>query len=119
MQRRPAPGSGRGYGRAALRALAQLQDKLSAFATVTRLHIPQPAATVIVAPEALAAWDEFPIFLKTPIGTATSGVRRIAAAGELDELGPSWGCGVRGGRTARAGAGRRTTGNGSGDLRRR
>ncbi|HUK73278.1 MAG TPA: ATP-grasp domain-containing protein [Streptosporangiaceae bacterium] len=71
-------------------ALAQVQDKLSAFATLTRLRIPQPSASVIVTPEALAAWEEFPIFLKAPIGTATSGVHLIAAAGDLDKLGPSW-----------------------------
>jgi hypothetical protein len=71
-------------------ALAQVQDKLSAFATLTRLRIPQPPGRAILTPEGLAGWEEFPIFLKAPIGTAASAVRRIASARELRQLPPSW-----------------------------
>ncbi|HEU5157182.1 MAG TPA: hypothetical protein VFU43_09305 [Streptosporangiaceae bacterium] len=61
-------------------ALRQVQDKISAFETLRRLGIPQPRASVINRDD---AWDEFPIFVKTPIGTATTGVRRVSSATEL------------------------------------
>lgn len=71
-------------------ALRQVQDKLAAAATLTRLRIPQPLSRVIATPKAFAAWDDFPVFLRTPIGTATSGVRRVASARELGDLASSW-----------------------------
>lgn len=60
------------------RALAAVQDKVSAFATLTRLGLPQPPT----ATEA-AGWTQFPAFVKEPIGTASGGVRRVTSAGEL------------------------------------
>jgi biotin carboxylase len=70
--------------------LARLQDKLSAFATLRELGLPQPVASVITSPQELAAWPDFPLYLKMPIGTATAGVRRIESAADLDGLPPSW-----------------------------
>jgi hypothetical protein len=61
-------------------ALAQVQDKLSAFATVTAAGLPQPEGAILATPAQIAAWDRFPVFMKLPIGTATTGVRRIGDA---------------------------------------
>ena len=57
-------------------ALAQVQDKVSAFATLTRVGLPQPAAVVAATAAELedAAELGLPAFVKTPIGTASAGV---------------------------------------------
>ena len=59
-------------------ALAAVQDKISASATLSRLGIPQPP----VATEA-AGWTRFPAFVKQPTGTASARVRRVTTPGEL------------------------------------
>ena len=78
-------------------ALAQVQDKVSAFRTLARAGVPQPAAVVAASvAEIEAAGAElagtgsaragqagWPVFVKIPIGTASAGVRR---AGSPDEL---------------------------------
>ena len=73
-------------------ALAQVQDKVSAFRTLARVGVPQPPAVVAAtAAEVEAAGTElaragqagWPLFVKMPIGTASAGVRR---AGSPDEL---------------------------------
>jgi biotin carboxylase len=85
----------------AFAALSAVQDKLSARATLSRLGIPQPRSTVLASADELRAWQRLPVFVKTPIGTATVGVRRIDApvdlhtlAGELDRTGVFDGEGV-------------------------
>jgi hypothetical protein len=45
--------------------------------TLAKLGLPQPPSAVITSAHEWAAWDGFPAYLKTPIGTATSGVRRL------------------------------------------
>jgi biotin carboxylase len=70
-------------------ALAAVQDKISAYATLRRLKIPQPTSTVVEF-DRLASWDTFPVFVKTPIGTATSGVQRVANADELARVIRRW-----------------------------
>jgi len=62
-------------------ALAAVQDKVSAFATLTRLGIPQPQAAV-----GSAGWNRFPAFVKEPIGTASGGVIRVGSAAELQRV---------------------------------
>jgi ATP-grasp domain len=64
-------------------ALAQVQDKVTAFRTLTRLGVPQPRASVVTSRDALESTGELPAFVKTPIGTASAGVRRIATREEL------------------------------------
>jgi hypothetical protein len=59
-------------------ALAQVQDKISAAGTLTAAGLAQPESTVLRTPAEVAAWDRFPVFLKLPIGTATSGVHRVS-----------------------------------------
>lgn len=78
-------------------ALASVQDKLSAFATLRELGLPQPDASVITSPQELAGWEDFPVYLKTPIGTATAGVHRVDSAADLDGLPPSWAAASRAG----------------------
>lgn len=71
-------------------ALVRVQDKLSAFATLTRLGLPQPVARVLASPAELATEAEFPVYLKAPIGTATTGVRLVSSARDLATLPPRW-----------------------------
>jgi hypothetical protein len=59
-------------------SLASLQDKVSAFATLRRLNLPQP----LTATDA-EGWTTFPAFVKEPIGTASGGVRRVTTTAEL------------------------------------
>lgn len=60
-------------------ALAAVQDKVSAHATLTRLGLPQPVSAVV---RDLAEWDGYPAYVKLPIGTAGGGVRRLTGPGE-------------------------------------
>jgi hypothetical protein len=64
-------------------SLRSLQDKVSAFATLERLALPQPAGTVLTSPAETETWDRFPVYCKMPIGTATSGVSLVHDAREL------------------------------------
>lgn len=63
-------------------ALAQVQDKISAAGTLAAAGLPQPESAVLRTPEEAAAWDRFPVFLKLPIGTATTGVHRVSDRAE-------------------------------------
>jgi hypothetical protein len=64
-------------------ALARVLDKVSASTTLRGLGLPQPLTWVIEGSASLAGWDEFPVYLKSPIGTATSGVRLVTTRDEL------------------------------------
>ena len=70
-------------------ALAQVQDKVSAFRTLARAGVPQPAAVVaataaeVETAGELAGW---PLFVKMPIGTASAGVRRAGSPDELRQV---------------------------------
>lgn len=59
-------------------ALAAVQDKAAATATLDRLGIPQPHTSLDAQ-----GWDRFPAFVKDPIGTASGGVRRVTTPNEL------------------------------------
>jgi biotin carboxylase len=67
-------------------ALAQVQDKITSRATLTRAGLPQPPSQVIRGRAELEALDFRPAFVKLPVGTASTGVRRVSTAGELREL---------------------------------
>ena len=86
-------------------ALAQVQDKVSAFRTLARVGVPQPPAVVAAsAAEVEAAGAElagtalagtgvagtglggWPLFVKVPIGTASAGVRRAGSPEELRQV---------------------------------
>jgi hypothetical protein len=64
-------------------ALSQVQDKLSAFATLTAAGLPQPGGAILATAADVAAWDRFPVFMKLPIGTATTGVRNVCDHAQL------------------------------------
>ena len=53
-------------------ALSAVQDKLSAWRTLSELAIPQPLSSQVTD-----GWTRFPAYVKQPIGTASGGVRRI------------------------------------------
>ena len=67
-----------------------MQDKLAAHATLAELELPQPNATVITDAAAFGAWDRLPVFVKTPIGTASSGVRYVVSRADLAALARAW-----------------------------
>ena len=77
-------------------ALAQVQDKVSAHRTLSRLGVPQPpsvAATTVRELEAASgfeaaeeAGERWGVFVKTPIGTASAGVRLVRSREELRRL---------------------------------
>jgi hypothetical protein len=68
-------------------ALVRVQDKLSAFETLTQVGLRQPPASVAASRAELeAAAGELPAFIKTPIGTASAGVSRVETRAELERL---------------------------------
>jgi biotin carboxylase len=69
-------------------ALARVQDKVSAFTTLTEAGLPQPPAVVAATAAELtdAAALGLPAFVKTPIGTASAGVRRASSREALRRL---------------------------------
>jgi glutathione synthase/RimK-type ligase-like ATP-grasp enzyme len=92
-------------------ALAQVQDKVSAYRTLARTGVPQPPAVIAASAAELAEAAEWleagaleagtleagertrpglPAFVKTPIGTASAGVRRVATPEELRRLAADW-----------------------------
>ncbi len=74
-------------------ALAQVQDKVSAHRTLSRLGVPQPPSVVAVTAAELAGAAGLEtdgprggVFVKTPIGTASAGVRLVRSRDELRRL---------------------------------
>ena len=61
-------------------ALVAVQDKLSAFATLSRLGVPQPPTGAGVA-----GWTQFPAYVKEPIGTASGGVRWVETPEDMQD----------------------------------
>jgi hypothetical protein len=64
-------------------SLARVQDKISAFRTLKAIGVPQPQTFVISSADDLPDVATYPIFLKRPVSTASSGVRRATNAQEL------------------------------------
>jgi hypothetical protein len=64
-------------------ALAQVQDKISANGTLAAAGLPQPEGTVLATPAEVTRWARFPVFMKLPVATASTGVRRITGPGQL------------------------------------
>ena len=79
-----APGRRRpGHGGAALRALRCVQDKVSAHATLAKAGVAQPRSLVVRDPSSLGSWTAFPAYVRVPVGTASSGVRRVGDPHQL------------------------------------
>ena len=64
-------------------ALDRVFDKVSASATLDALGVPQPSTVVARDRAQLLAHADFPVYVKTPVGTATTGVRLVTSAAEL------------------------------------
>jgi predicted ATP-grasp superfamily ATP-dependent carboligase len=64
-------------------SLARVQDKISAFRTLKAIGAPQPQTFVISSADDLRDVATYPIFVKRPVSTASSGVRRATNAQEL------------------------------------
>jgi len=67
-------------------AVRAVQDKVSAFATLGALGIPQPQTAYVASADDLRGLSSLPVFVKLPIGTATTGVRRVESAAVLDAV---------------------------------
>lgn len=64
-------------------ALCRVQDKASAVATLSELGLPQPAFMTVRSPQELCDTDILPGFVKTAVGTASSGVTHVKNGDDL------------------------------------
>jgi hypothetical protein len=71
-------------------ALVAVQDKVSAHATLARLGLAQPDTKIVHSADELATCDLLPAYVKTPIGTATTGVRHVQDRAEATALATTW-----------------------------
>jgi carbamoylphosphate synthase large subunit len=67
-------------------ALRRVQDKYAAARTLAALGLPQPASVIAMCEKDLAEVRTFPVFVKRPVSTASSGVCRVKDAGALVEV---------------------------------
>jgi hypothetical protein len=67
-------------------SLARVQDKVSAFGTLAEAGLPQPPAVAAASRAELEAAGDLPVFVKTPIGTASAGVTLVRTPAELRQL---------------------------------
>jgi predicted ATP-grasp superfamily ATP-dependent carboligase len=74
-------------------SLARVQDKISAFRTLKAIGAPQPPTFVISSANDLREVGTYPIFVKRPVGTASSAVRRVTNAQELEAAAREFGLG--------------------------
>ena len=74
-------------------ALRRVQDKISAYRTLQELEAPQPPTFVISGAADLVRVTSFPVFLKQPVSTASSGVRRVESPQALAETAEAMGLG--------------------------
>jgi hypothetical protein len=74
-------------------SLARVQDKISAFRTLRTVDAPQPQTFVISSADDLRNVATYPIFVKRPVSTASSGVRRATNAQELGAAAREFGLG--------------------------
>jgi ATP-grasp domain len=63
--------------------LARVQDKISAFRMLKAIGAPQPQTFIISRADDLRDVATYPIFVKRPVSTASSGVRRATNAQEF------------------------------------
>lgn len=64
-------------------ALRCVQDKVSAYRTLANIGAPQPQTVVLCESADLRRVTNFPVFIKRPISTASSGVRKARSPDEL------------------------------------
>jgi predicted ATP-grasp superfamily ATP-dependent carboligase len=75
-------------------ALRGVQDKVAAWRTLEALGIPQPMSVVVRNSDDLTAIAQFPVFVKRPISTASTGVRRATTPDELAAAATALGLGT-------------------------
>ena len=74
-------------------SLLAVQDKISAYKTLAEIGVPQPRAFVLEGEKDLTRIERYPVFLKQPVSTASSGVRRAQSEAELREAARALGLG--------------------------
>jgi ATP-grasp domain len=67
----------------AFEALCRVQDKVSAARTLAALDLPVPQTMIAKTEDELGRIDAFPVYLKAPIGTASTSVTRVNDEAEL------------------------------------
>jgi len=67
-------------------SLRRVQDKISAFRTLQEVGVPQPVSVIARSVDDLTGLATFPVFVKRPISTASSGVRRVSSSAELQTV---------------------------------
>lgn len=67
-------------------ALRQVQDKLAAAQTLARLHLRRPRWSRLGEFSDALTWTHYPAYVKVPVGTASSGVRRVSGPAELYDV---------------------------------
>lgn len=67
----------------AFEALCRVQDKVSAARTLAAIDLPTPHTTIAKHPDELSRINTFPVYLKAPIGTASTSVARVQDAARL------------------------------------
>lgn len=75
-------------------SLCRVQDKITAFRTLQEIGIPQPESMVATSFDDLERVATFPVFVKWPISTASSGVRRALSLAELQTVAAAMGLGA-------------------------
>jgi len=66
-------------------SLLAVQDKLSALHTLESLGVTQPHTIIVQEPSDASNWASFPAYVKAPVGTGSTGVRRVTDATELGD----------------------------------
>ncbi len=67
-------------------AIRAVQDKISAAETLSAYGVPQPTTSVARTRAELFDIGQFPVWVKTTIGTASSGVHFVRSAAELEAV---------------------------------
>ena len=74
-------------------SLARVQEKISAFLALKEIGAPQPQTFVISSVDDLQQVATYPVFVKRPVSTASSGVRRAMNVQELGVAAREFGLG--------------------------
>jgi len=74
-------------------SLARVQDKVAAFRTLAAVGAPQPQTFVVTSMDDLPKVTAYPVFVKRPVSTASSGVRRATNERELEAAAREFGLG--------------------------
>jgi len=77
----------------AFASLVRVQDKVSAFRTLKAIGAPQPPTFVISSADDLRQVTAYPVFVKRPVSTASSGVRRAMDSHQLEVAAREFGLG--------------------------